>query len=95
MIREMASDDATVVIGTSIDENMKEELRVTMVATGIVDGSAGQVEKAKPVEVVKSMLYQSLSRKQIVNMIFRLFYVGRQTKISFAKSMVWSCFLIN
>ena len=55
MIREMASDDATVVIGTSIDENMKEELRVTMVATGIVDGSAGQVEKAKPVEVVKSV----------------------------------------
>ena len=55
MIREMASDDATVVIGTSIDENMKDELRVTMVATGIVDGSAGQVEKVAPVEVVKSV----------------------------------------
>ena len=55
MIREMASDDATVVIGTSIDENMKDELRVTMVATGIVDGSAGKVEKVAPVEVVKSV----------------------------------------
>lgn len=55
MIRDMASDDATVVIGTSIDANMKDELRVTMVATGIVDGSAGQVEKAAPVEVVRSV----------------------------------------
>ena len=34
-IRDMASDDATVVIGTSIDEDMKDSLRVTMVATGI------------------------------------------------------------
>ena len=33
MIRDMASDDATVVIGTSIDIEMKDELRVTMVAT--------------------------------------------------------------
>ena len=55
LIRDMASEDATVVIGTSIDENMKEELRVTMVATGIVDGSAAQVEKAAPVEVVRSV----------------------------------------
>lgn len=35
MIRDMASDDATVVIGTSIDAEMKDALRVTMVATGI------------------------------------------------------------
>jgi len=55
MIRDMASDDATVVIGTSIDSNMKDELRVTMVATGIVDGSAGQIEKPTQVEVVRSV----------------------------------------
>jgi len=35
LIRDMASEDATVVIGTSIDPNMGDELRVTMVATGI------------------------------------------------------------
>ena len=40
MIREMASDDATVVIGTSIDPEMKEDLRVTMVATGIDQGQS-------------------------------------------------------
>lgn len=39
MIRDMASDDATVVIGTSIDPEMRDELRVTMVATGIQENS--------------------------------------------------------
>ena len=34
-IGEMASEDATVVIGTSIDSAMEDELRVTMVVTGI------------------------------------------------------------
>ncbi len=34
-VREFASDDATVVIGTVIDPEMKDELRVTMVATGL------------------------------------------------------------
>jgi len=52
MIRDMASDDATVVIGTSIDPEMKDELRVTMVATGIMDGS-DQAEKQPRMEVVQ------------------------------------------
>ncbi|PLK58509.1 cell division protein FtsZ [Candidatus Palibaumannia cicadellinicola] len=34
-IRSFSSDNATVVIGTSLDPNMNEELRVTVVATGI------------------------------------------------------------
>jgi cell division protein FtsZ len=34
-IRAFASDNATVVIGTSLDPDMNEELRVTVVATGI------------------------------------------------------------
>ena len=47
MIREMASEDATVVIGTSIDPDMKDALRVTMVATGIQDGSATTSQSKK------------------------------------------------
>jgi len=43
MIRDMASDDATVVIGTSIDPELKDELRVTMVATGINENAKPQV----------------------------------------------------
>lgn len=53
MIRDMASDDATVVIGTSIDSEMKDELRVTMVATGIMDGS-DQLAKPK-MEIVQAV----------------------------------------
>jgi cell division protein FtsZ len=35
VIREFASDDATVVVGTVIDPEMSDELRVTLVATGL------------------------------------------------------------
>lgn len=34
-IKGLASDDATVVVGTVIDESMQDDLRVTLVATGI------------------------------------------------------------
>lgn len=39
-IKEFASEDATVVVGTVIEPEMKDELRVTVVATGIGEGSA-------------------------------------------------------
>ncbi|HXQ63320.1 MAG TPA: cell division protein FtsZ, partial [Steroidobacteraceae bacterium] len=34
-VKQFASDDATVVIGTVIEPEMQEELRVTVVATGL------------------------------------------------------------
>src|SRR5690606_95829 len=34
-IEEFASEEATVVVGTVIDPNMKEEIKVTVVATGL------------------------------------------------------------
>jgi len=49
-IEEFASGDATVVVGTVIDPDMSNELRVTVVATGL--GAAGQVEKPVPTKVV-------------------------------------------
>ena len=54
MIRDMAAEDATVVIGTSIDAEMGDELRVTMVATGIQEGSA-QVAQPQKYAVVQPM----------------------------------------
>ncbi len=35
MVKQFASDDATVVIGTVIDPEMTDEIRVTVVATGL------------------------------------------------------------
>ena len=45
-IEEFASDDATVVVGTVIDPGLENEMRVTVVATGLGD------RHAKPTKVV-------------------------------------------
>lgn len=50
IIREFASEDATVVVGTTIDPEMVDDLRVTVVATGLGHGKA--VEAGKPVKLV-------------------------------------------
>jgi len=49
-VKQFASDDATVVIGTVIDPEMTDEIRVTVVATGLGQ-SAGFAEK--PMKVVR------------------------------------------
>ena len=35
IVREMVSQDATIIVGTAVDENMKDEIKVTLVATGL------------------------------------------------------------
>jgi len=49
-IKQFASDQATVVVGTVIDPDMAQEIRVTVVATGLGQG-AGAAEV--PVKVVR------------------------------------------
>lgn len=39
VIRQFASDEATVVVGTVIDPDMHDEIRVTLVATGLEDAA--------------------------------------------------------
>jgi cell division protein FtsZ len=48
-IKEYAAEDATVVIGTVIDPNLSDELRVTVVATGL-----GQEKRKQPYKVIKT-----------------------------------------
>jgi cell division protein FtsZ len=50
-IREFAADNANVVVGTAIDADMENEMRVTVVATGI--GQAQAAEADKPVRLVQ------------------------------------------
>ncbi|MEK7734646.1 MAG: cell division protein FtsZ, partial [Pseudomonadota bacterium] len=47
IVRDFASDDATVVIGTVIEPDMGDEIRVTIVATGL-----GQEKRKQPYKVV-------------------------------------------
>ena len=49
-IEEFASDDATVVVGTVIDPNMTDEIKVTVVATGL----GGEVVRAATLQVVEA-----------------------------------------
>ena len=48
-VKQFASDDATVVVGTVIDPEMSQELRVTVVATGL--GQASQ-QAETPIQIV-------------------------------------------
>ena len=55
-VEEFASDNATVVVGTVIDPSMGDELRVTVVATGL---GSSQVEQEVPVRAVESATKRS------------------------------------
>jgi cell division protein FtsZ len=52
-VKEFASRDATVVVGTVIDPEMHDELRVTVVATGLGSQLEKQEEKPEPVKLVQ------------------------------------------
>lgn len=53
VVQEFAADDATVVIGTAIDPELKDEIRVTVVATGIGGGVEAEVKPPVLSEVKK------------------------------------------
>ncbi|MEM9532646.1 MAG: cell division protein FtsZ [Pseudomonadota bacterium] len=53
-VSEFASDDATVVVGTVIDPNLQDELRVTVVATGLCREQMAAVEESQPVQIVRN-----------------------------------------
>ncbi len=59
-VKEFADDDATVVVGTVIDPEMREELRVTVVATGLggseeVKFDEPAINRAPPVRPVRGV----------------------------------------
>lgn len=73
-VKEFASENATVVVGTVIDPDMNGELRVTVVATGI--GNEVMQEVTKPMSIVKkndgepdykALEQPTIIRKTVVN----------------------------
>lgn len=71
-IEEFASSDATVVVGTVIDPNMSDELRVTVVATGLGSERAEKAPSSTKVVVDNTMRktgqpdYSSLDRPTVL-----------------------------
>jgi cell division protein FtsZ len=64
-IEEFASDNATVVIGTVIDPEMADELKVTVVATGLGHGYAAQIEPTVKAVVNNSARRASLDQMEL------------------------------
>lgn len=56
-VKAFASDNATVVIGTSLDPDMADEIRVTVVATGI-GNEKNQISLSLQVANLKLHLYR-------------------------------------
>lgn len=54
VVQDFAADDATVVIGTAIDPELKDEIRVTVVATGIGQQVTAQAPKVRVDNTKKS-----------------------------------------
>ncbi|WP_237057681.1 cell division protein FtsZ [Microbulbifer sediminum] len=61
IVQEIASDDATVVIGTAVDDKLGDEMRVTVVAAGL--GEASQ-QAARPTKVVDNTRRQESREPQ-------------------------------
>ena len=51
-VSDLASEDATVVVGTVIDPDMGDQIRVTVVATGLGDSMRVSSRSRKPVRLV-------------------------------------------
>lgn len=73
VVKEFISDDATVVVGTVIDPEMTDELRVTVIVTGLGDarhrGQQQAVTKTRLVETRRvdgSLDYQQLERPAVI-----------------------------
>ena len=44
LVREMVSEEANIIVGTAMDENLKDEIKVTLIATGLNGGSVRKKE---------------------------------------------------
>ncbi len=82
-VKEFASDQATVVVGTVIDPEMSNELRVTVVATGLdggLDDIPLKVVENKPSEPKTASDYRQLDRPTVM----RKTAVARETSAAAA-----------
>ncbi len=65
-IEEFASDDATVVVGTVIDPDLDEEMRVTVVATGLGSQHGRPIKVVDNTEITAVTDYGELDRPAIL-----------------------------
>ncbi len=66
IVKQFASEDATVVVGTVIDPEMTDELRVTVVATGLNRAAIQPTSRQQPREVPREMPLHRESAMRVV-----------------------------
>ena len=79
-IEEFASDDATVVVGTVIDPNLNEEIRVTVVATGLGSHHERPTKVVDNTETMATTDYRELDRPAIMRNRENAEYVSPMAK---------------
>jgi cell division protein FtsZ len=83
---ESASVDALIIRGLSKDENLKEEICVTVIATGFESNSIFQPYKSKPVEKVELLTNKNTVPKGFVpetgNVVFSVHDKGKKNIIT-------------
>ena len=79
-IEEFASDDATVVVGTVIDPNLDEEIRVTVVATGLGSHHERPTKVVDNTETMATTDYRELDRPAIMRNRENAEYVSPMAK---------------
>jgi cell division protein FtsZ len=64
MIQEEADDDANIIFGAVIDDNLGDEIRITVIATGFVDAK----EEPKPLVTTLAPMAQASKSKKVVHL---------------------------
>jgi cell division protein FtsZ len=62
LIMEAADEDAEIIFGTVIDENMNDEIKVTVIATGLTS-KADEVQFVEPLKMQTNIQSQELANK--------------------------------
>jgi cell division protein FtsZ len=64
IIQEEADDDANIIFGAVIDENLGDEIRITVIATGFVDAK----EEPKPMVTTLAPMTPTPKNKKVVHL---------------------------
>ncbi|MCH9689249.1 MAG: cell division protein FtsZ [Gammaproteobacteria bacterium] len=63
VVKEFISDDATVVVGTVIDSDMTDEMRVTVIVTGLGEEEKARPQKSAAVNQAQTPLFETQQRE--------------------------------
>jgi cell division protein FtsZ len=84
VIKEFASENATVVVGTVLDPEMNDELRVTVIATGV--GPVNKQEEQRPTPTVKMLPPKQTTEKPAKMGDYREFDKPTVTRLQTSKN---------